>query len=169
VPPGVILLINGAFGVGKTTAARWLTRRLPGSALYDPEHVGFLLRLLGSRQPDFQQDPRWARHVVRGARILSVFRRTLVVPMTLWRADVHDEIVGRLRRFATVVCVRLTASARVLNDRIERDAGPAREWRRAHVERCLLAFADPRFGVEIATDGLDADAVALRIEAECLR
>jgi broad-specificity NMP kinase len=40
----MIVVINGSFGVGKTTVAKLIRRSLPGSAIYDPEWVGFVLR-----------------------------------------------------------------------------------------------------------------------------
>ena len=58
------VLLNGAFGVGKTTVARRLVRLLSGSLLFDPEVIGFALRRLPSFLPlrgrgtsDYQ-DPR---------------------------------------------------------------------------------------------------------------
>ena len=37
----MLLWINGPFGGGKTATACELNRRLPGSVVCDPEHVGF--------------------------------------------------------------------------------------------------------------------------------
>jgi hypothetical protein len=37
----MLLWINGPFGGGKTQTAYELRRRLPGSIVCDPEHVGF--------------------------------------------------------------------------------------------------------------------------------
>jgi hypothetical protein len=37
----MLLWINGPCGVGKTVTAFELNRRLPGSVVCDPEHVGF--------------------------------------------------------------------------------------------------------------------------------
>lgn len=40
----MILFINSAFGVGKTTVARLLTRRIRSAVLFDPEWLGWMLR-----------------------------------------------------------------------------------------------------------------------------
>ena len=40
----MIIMINGAFGVGKTTVANELLQTVSNSMLYDPEIVGFMLR-----------------------------------------------------------------------------------------------------------------------------
>ena len=41
----MIVWLNGAFGAGKTSTAKELLQLLPNARLYDPEHVGFLLRV----------------------------------------------------------------------------------------------------------------------------
>ena len=40
----MLVWINGPFGGGKTATAYELERRLPGSVVCDPEHLGFGLR-----------------------------------------------------------------------------------------------------------------------------
>lgn len=42
--PGVIVFLNGAFGVGKTSTARALHEAVPESLIFDPESVGTTLR-----------------------------------------------------------------------------------------------------------------------------
>jgi hypothetical protein len=52
----MIVWINGAFGVGKTTAGL-LTKRLDGAKVFDPEYVGHMLMpFVESPTGDFQ-DP----------------------------------------------------------------------------------------------------------------
>ena len=157
----MILLINGPFGVGKTTVARLLIRRLPRSTLFDPEWVGLGLRFLGSTTADFQDDPRWVRHVVRGARLLSALGRDLVVPITLWRAETYSAIVDGL---SPALSLCLTASEPILSARIARGDPKPAAWRQAHLPQCLTAFTDDRLGRRLATDRLSADQLADRIE-----
>ncbi len=40
----MIIMVNGAFGVGKTTIAQGLLSEIPNSMLYDPEEIGLMLR-----------------------------------------------------------------------------------------------------------------------------
>ncbi|MGY3188966.1 hypothetical protein [Lysinibacillus sp. TE18511] len=40
----MIIMINGAFGVGKTTIANRLQNEIKNSMIYDPEEIGFMLR-----------------------------------------------------------------------------------------------------------------------------
>jgi hypothetical protein len=156
----MILFLNGPFGVGKTTIARLLVQKLPHSMLYDPEVIGaFLERVLGpfKKAEDFQDYALWRPLLVGGARLLrTVSKRTLVIPMTVWRRDLFDPIIAGLREVdPDLSCFRLTASREVLLDRIASDTEDreAFGWRMAHVEACLKSPRDPAFGTEICTDG----------------
>jgi hypothetical protein len=80
-----IVMINGAFGVGKTTLAGEILRRQPEWMLFDPEEVGAMLwRVCPETRGDFQDLGAWAPLVVETARVLArSYGRSLVVPMTL--------------------------------------------------------------------------------------
>lgn len=56
-----VIWINGTFGAGKTTTAGVLVGLSEGTRLFDPEHVGYMLRANLSDQEftDFQQLPPW--------------------------------------------------------------------------------------------------------------
>src|SRR5687767_2124779 len=93
--------INGPFGGGKTSTARALQGRIPGSVLFDPESLGIALRD-GMRPPlrgDFQPLPLWRSlaHRVIGD-IAAASERLLIVPMTVVVHAYFDETVGALRR-----------------------------------------------------------------------
>jgi hypothetical protein len=82
----MLVWINGPFGVGKTVTAFELHRRLTGSAVCDPAHVGFgMHRMLpASLRSNFQDIPAW-RHSVREllGRALAEYDGTVIVSMTL--------------------------------------------------------------------------------------
>ena len=40
----MIIMINGAFGVGKTTIANMLQNEMDNSMIFDPEEIGYMLR-----------------------------------------------------------------------------------------------------------------------------
>lgn len=98
----MIVWLNGAFGVGKTSTARELTDLIPGSTLYDPEVTGGTLRRLLPREHpgvagDHRELPVWRRLVIdTAAAMLDELGGTLVVPMTLLRQNHRDEIFGGL-------------------------------------------------------------------------
>ncbi|MFJ3903082.1 NUDIX domain-containing protein [Streptomyces sp. NPDC090025] len=125
----MIVWINGAFGAGKTSAARELLDLIPNSTLYDPELTGGALRRLLPRKRlaevgDFQDLPIWRRLVVdTAAALLAEVGGVLVVPMTLIRQEYRDEIFGGLAaRRIEVRHVVLTPDETILRGRIEERA-----------------------------------------------
>ncbi|MFF2901535.1 NUDIX domain-containing protein [Streptomyces sp. NPDC057966] len=146
----MIVWINGAFGVGKTSAARELIDLIPNSTFYDPELIGAELRQMLPQKrlaevTDFQDLPIWRRLVVdTAAALLAEVSGVLVVPMTLLRQEYRDEIFGGLasRRIA-VRHVLLSSEETILRkriaDRVEYPDDPAhsdrvRQWARQHIE-----------------------------------
>ncbi|GGO96305.1 NUDIX hydrolase [Wenjunlia tyrosinilytica] len=122
----MIVWLNGAFGVGKTSTARELLELIPGSVLFDPELVGSALRDMlphkRIRQVDDYQDlPAWRRLVVdTAAALLNEVPGPLVVPMTLLRQEYRDEIFGGLAaRRVQVRHFLLHADETILRKRIE--------------------------------------------------
>ncbi|MFE9257923.1 NUDIX domain-containing protein [Streptomyces sp. NPDC006879] len=127
----MIVWINGAFGVGKTSTARELIGLIPGSNCFDPEVIGGTLRhLLPSKRlaevSDYQDLPIWRRLVIEGAAaMLAELGGVLVVPMTLLRQEYRDEIFGGLAaRRIPVRHVLLTADETILRTRIDQRREP---------------------------------------------
>ncbi|HSH80161.1 MAG TPA: AAA family ATPase, partial [Herpetosiphonaceae bacterium] len=87
----MIVLLNGPFGIGKTTTAHLLVERLPDAMLLDPEEIGTFVRRLVSpieQRDDYQDHALWRVLFVEVAGLLrETYGRTLVVPMTIWRRD----------------------------------------------------------------------------------
>lgn len=121
----MIIWVNGAFGAGKTTAAREMLDLIPESTLYDPGAVGGCLRqLLPEKQlqevTDYQELPIWRRLVVETAVcLLNEVGGVLVTPMTLLRQEYRDEIFGGLAsRGIDVRHVVLDPGETILRERI---------------------------------------------------
>lgn len=95
----MLLWINGPFGGGKTQTAHEIRRRLPGSVVCDPEHVGFGLRrmLPPDLRGDFQDLVSWRQGVVE---VLDLALRehdgVVIAPMTVTDPRYFAETVGRL-------------------------------------------------------------------------
>jgi hypothetical protein len=153
----VIVWINGAFGAGKTSAARALLDIIPNSTLYDPEVTGQGLdRLLPQKRlaevGDYQDLPIWRRMVVdTAAALLAEVGGVLLVPMTLLRQEYRDEIFGGLAaRRVTVRHVLLAPAETILRERIAgREVPPdlpdgeirMRQWAYDHIEPYRAALA----------------------------
>jgi hypothetical protein len=136
----VLVWIDGAFGVGKTTVAKALARRWPAALSFDPEQLGFLLRRIGPpdlRTRDFH------------------YGRPLIVPMALPDPRACDEIVGELRRSGLDVRhFLLLASDSTLRRRLLwRWSLPAsRRWARAQIGRFPRAASAPDLATCLQTD-----------------
>jgi predicted kinase len=157
----VIILLNGPFGVGKTTTARLLVERLAGARLYNPEQVGTLVRAAVRPflpVPDYQELAAWRWLVPQGARLARVGARgPLVVPITVWRRDYLHQLTAALRHVdPELLRVQLTASEAVLRGRIlgRPEAQGGHAWGLAHLASGLAMAADSAFGVPVPTDGL---------------
>jgi len=142
----VILLLNGAFGIGKTTVARVLAARIPNALVFDPEMIGLILqrglRLLGRTVDDFQDLPTWRRLTVAGLRMTRLLSRNVIVPMAFSDTAILEEVRRGVSRFETqLLHVCLVAPVDEVYRRLRsRGADPARhawEYRRA-AECCAV-------------------------------
>jgi hypothetical protein len=177
----MLLWINGPFGGGKTQTAHELKRRLPGSVICDPEHVGFgLHRMLPKDlRGDFQDLPAWRQgvHEVLDL-VLTNHPGPVIAPMTVTDPAYFDEIVGGLRAAGhdarhfslladrEVVLQRLRE--RVIGHLGGRAMGKDTPLRResfavARLDACLERLAAPEFAEHIRTDQLTIPEVADRI------
>jgi ribose 1,5-bisphosphokinase PhnN len=154
----LIILINGAFGVGKTTIAERLLSALPNSMLYDPEEVGLMVRAItqGVRAgledtDDFQDIALWRSLVVITAeQLYKKYRRTLVVPVTLARPAYWREIQAGLARIGPELhhfC--LTASSQTIQRRLAQRGDEPGSWAFQQTERCVSALRSPEFQAHI--------------------
>ena len=170
----MIVWLNGPFGVGKTTVAAELVRRLPAARTFDPERLGWVLnRTVGVvRSGDYQHLRLWRRGTIAGAGRRARKVEPLIVPMSVLRPGYLEELLGGLRsRGHEVRHVLLDASPDVLVERIEADQVPdPRVWRLDSLGTYLSARRALRqFGDVVDTDDLTAcevaDAVLERVAA----
>lgn len=157
----MFVLLNGSFGIGKTTTAKLLARQLRRAAISDPEQIGFMLRRLPawtlglSVQPDDYQDMAlWRRLIVHQARLTHLRAKTVIVPMAFTNLDYLDAFAGALERTAPVACICLVAPLAVTQSRLEQRAyAEGRTGLTAFEQRrsaeCAAAHANPAFGVPV--------------------
>ncbi len=174
----MVVLINGSFGVGKSTVAGLLRGRVPGAAVYDPEWAGVaMMRLskwatLGRRgAEDFQDFALWRASAVAGVRLFRTLARgPVIVPMTFTRRAYFDEVVLGISRFDTRVRVfRLRAGLATVRERLAGRGtmveGPGSEWIARRIVECAEALEDPHFGEAVETEG----RTALEVTEEIVR
>lgn len=166
----MILLLNGAFGIGKTTVARILVQRLPGAVLYDPELIGLALqrlaRMAGRDVEDFQELRLWRRLTVLALRVVRLFRENVVVPMAFSDPGYLREIREGIARFeprqfhvclvAPLEVVRRRQQSRRLDPR---DA----QWQDRRAAECCAVHGGAAFATQIDATGRDVNQIAEEI------
>jgi hypothetical protein len=164
----MLVWINGPFGGGKTQTAYELHRRLPGSVVCDPEHVGFGLQRMQppALRADFQDIPAWRQGV---REVLDMTLRAhdgpVIAPMTLVHPHYFAEIVGRLREDGHDVHHFALLADRATVLRRLRSRGWGRGLRRdsfavARLDECLERLRGPEFAEHVRTDDVPVPAVA---------
>ena len=160
-----VVLINGSFGVGKTSVARDLRRRISGSVIYDPEWAGWAIQRLpswvhpsGDGTDDFQDVNLWRSSVVAGIRLFRAFAPgPVLVPMTFSRLEYLTQILSGIRSFEPEVRVFcLMASLESIRKRLHGRGTPIDEsatWILRRTEECVRAHQDPCFGEGVDTEG----------------
>lgn len=170
----MVVMINGSFGVGKTTVASLLRKSLPGSVIYDPEWAGFALRRLpawikleGIGTDDYQNIRLWRKSAVAGTRLFHRFASgPVIVPMTFSDRTYFDEVVTGIRSFAPdlkVFCLRASLST-IRGRLLRRGTQPVETvWIARRVIECAEAHRDLHFGEPIETDDRTPTQVAQEI------
>jgi hypothetical protein len=156
----MLIWINGPFGVGKTATAYELQRRLPGSVVCDPAHVGFGMRrmLPAPLRRNFQDLPAWRHSTTELLRLtLTGYDGPVIVPMTLIRHGHFQEIIGSLRGdgFAVHHFSLLAESATVRRRLAGRSLGTESKpgsWAVKQLGECLEQLRAPEFARHIHTD-----------------
>lgn len=153
---GVLVWVNGPFGVGKTQVAHELARRLPNGFVSNPEQLGFGLRrmLPPPIRGNFQHLPLW-RTTCRDllSDILDRFDGVVIAPMTVlspaYRAEIIDGLTDRGHQVAHVT---LLASANTIRRRHRSRGQSWRHFATDQVQADLDTLSAPEFAHHIRTD-----------------
>ncbi|GDY75050.1 hypothetical protein SAV31267_045350 [Streptomyces avermitilis] len=166
---------------GKTQTAHEIQRRLPGSVICDPEHVGFGLRrmLPPGLRANFQDLASWRQGVVEVLDLaLTRHDGVVIAPMTITDSGCFAQTVGRLRELGHDVrhFALLAERETVLRRLRERGFGhllryvagkdaPLRgeSWAVGQLDHCLERLREPEFGEHLWTDQSTVPKTADRI------
>ncbi len=157
----MIILLNGTFGVGKSSTAEVLRSRLPNSMIFDPEMVGIMLRYVteGMRvkaedTDDFQDITLWRPMTVTTAAYLQrQYGRALIIPMTLTNPAYFEEICGGLREVdSDLYHFCLTASPKTIQSRLLERGDEEGCWAWQRVESGSAALRSEQFRVHVDTE-----------------
>ena len=170
---GTLVWINGPCGVGKTATAFELHRRLPGSVVCDPGHMGFGMRrmLPTSMRRFWQEIPAWRHAVLDLLRLtLAQYDGPVIAPMMLVDPDHHREILGPLRAdgFEVHHFALLADPATVVRRLHARSLGlepRTQPWEIDHLDEWLRQLRQPEFAQHVPTDRRSVAQVANVISA----
>jgi chloramphenicol 3-O-phosphotransferase len=142
----VIVLLNGAFGIGKTTVAREVVKRALGIPL---QHAA---RVLGRAAPDFQDLPAWRSLTVQGLRVARLGWRVIVVPMAISNANYLAELRSGISQFEPrLLHFCLMAPVEVVHDRLRaRGANPVEQsWQFRRAAECCAVHGRDVFATHV--------------------
>jgi gluconate kinase len=172
----MIILINGSFGIGKSTVARLLSRRVPRSLVYNPEWAGSILmrlprwvKLRGAGTDDFQDIDLWRMSVITGVRLFqAVTTGAVIVPMAFSRREYFDEVVAGLKSLdpnVRVFCLRADMATILerLDARSRHGRTRAVAWSVRKARACVASHEDEHFGEPVNTVQASASEVAKAI------
>lgn len=157
----MFVLLNGSFGIGKTTTAKRLVSALKCAAISDPEHVGYVLRRLPAfmlglrRQPaDYQDMTLWRRLIVTQARWVHRRAELVIVPMAFTNRSYLADFERALATTAPVIKLCLRAPLDVVRRRLyERAIVEGRqdltEFDLRRSAECVAAHVDTVFGLPV--------------------
>jgi hypothetical protein len=172
----MVVMINGSFGVGKTTVARLLRRALPGSVIYDPEWFGFVLKRVPEqfyfpkpKPDDYQHTKLWRSSIVAGIQLFRFFTRgPVIVPMAFCDRQYFDEVVAGIESFESklkIFCLK--ASLETVRQRLvgrgDRIEGDGTDWIARRIVECAEAHQNPHFGEPVETENRTAQEIVLRL------
>ncbi len=155
-------MINGAFGVGKTTIANTLQNEIEHSMIYDPEEIGYMLRNVipidikrtESTTGDFQDLELWKELTVDVAkRLIAKYKINLIVPMTIRKIEYFRFIYNGFKSIDDQThhfC--LSASKETIYERLRLRGEEEGNWCFQQTDKCLEAYNQYDFGEYIDTE-----------------
>ncbi|AER19235.1 AAA family ATPase [Streptococcus suis] len=162
----MIIWLNGPFGVGKTTLANILHKRIENSYLYDPELLGdFLQHQLPQTvcPEDFQDYSVWRQSTYKILFDLATKTDKIIIPMTIYKKDYYQEIIQQLIKDKIplehyILLADKTTILERLDNRVNEDI-----WAKRHLDVCLKSFESQIPGQRLNTDSLKPEDVAKEI------
>jgi hypothetical protein len=174
----MIIMINGAFGVGKTTVANELLKVINNSMLYDPEEVGFMLRNIlieniihsNEKTDNFQDLELWKVLVVKVAGLLKQkYRKNLIVPMTIFNKEYFQYIVQGFRGIEETYHFCLMAKEETIYERLKKRGEIEGNWCYQQTKKCMVAYNDKSFEQFIDTEGVNVNNIVSDILTTILK
>lgn len=162
-------MINGAFGVGKTTTTQMLVEKVENSMIFDPEEVGYMLRNIitdeikheEEKKDDFQALELWRVLTVKVAEELKrKYQKNLILPMTIRNYDYFRYIFDGLKKIDNDVhhfC--LTAKKETIYNRLIQRGDKEGSWALQQIDECIENYSKYDFSHYINTDEVEVSKI----------
>ncbi|MGA3601658.1 AAA family ATPase [Lysinibacillus agricola] len=170
----MIIMINGAFGVGKTTIANMLQNEIKNSMIYDPEEIGFMLRNVVPEDikrneactGDFQDLELWKELTVDVAkRLISNYKINLIVPMTIRKIEYLHFIHNGFKSIdEQTYHFCLSASKETIYERLRLRGEAEGNWCFQQTDKCLEAYNKYDFKEYIDTEKVGINVIVHNIK-----
>ena len=152
-------MLNGTFGVGKTTIATALQQRLPHALIFDPEPLGIVVRNLtegvrtSSEDTDnFQDILLWRSLTIATAEgLYEKYRRPLIIPMTIVNLDYFTTIRTALFTIAPVSHFCLVAPLGVIRERLTERNDDVNDWVWRKSQQYVPQFTSAHYAQHVET------------------
>ncbi|TDL32707.1 tunicamycin resistance protein [Jeotgalibacillus sp. S-D1] len=165
----MIIMINGAFGVGKTTVSNMLANEIKDSMIFDPEIIGQALRHMlpekikqqEAATGDFQDFKLWKELTVKSAKsIIDTYQINLIVPMMLRKQEYYTYLFNGFKEIDDQTfhfC--LTAKQETIFQRLQKRGEEEGDWCFQQTAKCLQAYDEFDFSEYIDTDDRSIDFI----------
>ncbi|MGE8205638.1 AAA family ATPase [Heyndrickxia sp. NPDC080065] len=167
-------MINGAFGVGKTTVSMELLKQVENSMLFDPEEVGFMLRniipieikQMEATTGDFQDLELWKELTVTVAKSLTTkYKKNLIVPMTIHNEEYFNYIFNGFKNIdEQTYHFCLVANESTIFERLRNRGEEEGNWCFQQTRKCIEAFKGNSFEEYINTEDISVDTIVSNIK-----
>lgn len=166
-------MINGAFGVGKTTVAEKLLDEVENSMLFDPEEIGFMLRNvipedrkgLAAETEDFRDIALWKDLTVDTAqRLVNNYSVNLIIPMTIEKPEYFNHIYKGFRTIdPDTYHFCLLAREETIYSRLRERGELIGTWPFQQTEKCVKAYRKYDFSEYINTENKSVSTIVEHI------
>ena len=161
----MIIWISGAYGVGKSTLAEALVKKINNCIIFDAEMVGDAVRENYPNEPYgviYEDYPLWCEFNYMLLRdVHNTFHHNILVPMTMVRQNSYDKIIQRLLDDGIdTKMIILEGSYQCVHDRILARGEEEGCWCMENIEMSSNGSKTVQNGYHISTDNRTVDELA---------
>lgn len=158
----MIIWISGAYGVGKSTLAEALLKKINNCIIFDAEIVGDAVRENYPNEPYgviYEDYPLWCDFNYMLLRdVHNTFHHNILVPMTMVRQNSYDKIIQRLLDDGIdTKMIILEGSYQCVHDRILARGEEEGCWCMENIEMSSNGSKTVQNGYHISTDNKTVD------------